>query len=590
MKKKLFFILVLVFTGLSAQNDDYILAENYFRNSAYEKAATLYKKLVDKSPYNSSYLTKLVACYQELDKFSLAESVLKQQLKHHKNFSFINVILGNNCERQHQQEKATEYYNKALQSIDKNPNYGETVAYMFKNLSKIDLAITAYKKIALKKPKSNYEFQIAQLYGEKGNFEKMFDAYINYVDKNKNYLSTVKRFTAMYITDDATNKSNVLFKKALLRRSASNPKNEWNDLLSWLFTKQKDYGKALIQQKALFNKDPNYLSGIKTLGKIAFENKNYDIAKQCFDFFIEKTNNPKEKFDAISSNLRIAIATEQKDIEEQFQQVFSKYGITQNTIPIQLTYANYVTFKKNNPEKATKILEKALTLSGNKYQKARIKLILASILVFQGNFNSALIYFSQIQTQFKNHYLSDEARFKVAQTSYFKNDFKWAKAQLKILKSSASKLIANDAVDLFLIISDNQPKDSISTGLKKYAKADLLSYQNKNQEAISVLGDIIIKFKGQPIEDEALFKQATLFTKQKEYNKAIENYTKIINLNKDGIYVDNAYYQMAILYSKKLNNMEKAKEYYQKIIFDYPSSIYLVDARNKYRKLRGDNL
>lgn len=143
---------------------------------------------------------------------------------------------------------------------------------------------------------------------------------------------------------------------------------------------------------------------------------------------------------------------------------------------------------------------------------------------------------------------------------------------------------------MFLTISDNEPKDSIGTGLKEYAKADLLAYQNKNDEAIAILSNIITNYSGQPIEDEALFKQAQLFVKKKQYDKAILNYTKIIVLDKKGIYVDDVYYHMAELYNNELNNLEKAKEYYQKIIFDHPSSIYLVEARKKFRKLRGDDI
>ena len=207
-----------------------------------------------------------------------------------------------------------------------------------------------------------------------------------------------------------------------------------------------------------------------------------------------------------------------------------------------------------------------------------------------GKFNKALIYYSQVQTSFKNHNIGQEARFKVAQASYFKNDFKWAKAQLKVLKGSASQLIANDAANLFLTISDNEPKDSISSGLKEYAKADLLAFQNKNDQAIAVLSEIITTYRGQAIEDEALFKQAKLFIKKKQYDEAILNYAKIIALDKNGIYVDDVYYYMAELYNNELNNPEKAKEYYQKIIFDHPSSIYLVEARKKFRKLRGDHI
>ena len=63
---------------------------------------------------------------------------------------------------------------------------------------------------------------------------------------------------------------------------------------------------------------------------------------------------------------------------------------------------------------------------------------------------------------------------------------------------------------------------------------------------------------------------------------------EIVALQKDGILVDDCYFRLAELYEKQLNSIEKAKEIYQKIIFEFPSSIYLVDARKRFRKLRGD--
>ncbi len=591
MKKAIILFNILIFSSFCyAQQNEFIVAENYFRNNDYQKAVHLYKKLHNKSPYNTLYLKRLVTSYQETNQFLVADALLSERIKEKPNLVFLNIIKGYNFERQQKDIQANKQYQIALNSLDKKRNYGATIARLFKEYNKLDFAIEAYTKIITNNPKANYGFQLAQLYGEKGNFKKMFDSYVSLVDKDEKYLNNVKRYTSKYIDENPENENNILFKKALLRKAVSNPKNCWNDLLSWLFITQKQYSKALIQQKALVARNPDYLNKIHQLGEISLENKDYETAKNCFDFIIEKTNYPTDKFKAINNNLKIAIRTKQANIPEKFQAIFSQYSISKNTLEIQITYANYLTFTENTHEKAIKILQKALTFANSKFKKAAIKLKLGEVLVYTNNFNKALIYFSQVQTQFKNHFLGQEARFKVAQTSYFKNDFTWAKAQLKVLKSSATQLIANDAANLFLTITDNQPKDSISTGLKQYAKADLLAFQNKDTQAISILTNLITNYKGQPIQDEALFKQAGLFIKQQKYEAAIFNYNKIIALDKNGIYVDDVYYQMAELYRTKLNNPEKAKEYYQKIIFDHASSIYLIDARKQFRQLRTDQL
>ena len=589
MKRFILFIFLSI-SSLSFSQNDYLLGENYYREGEYEKATQIFKSLYLKSPFNTSYLSRLISCYQETDKFIEAEKLLKSRIKKNPHQGFFYVYLGYNYERQQQKELATKNYDFALNSLDKNASYGGIIGRTFKDYNLLDNAILAYQKTMAKNKNANYSFQIAQIYGEKGDYKKMFESYIDLVDKNDRYFSLVQRYASKYITDDSENETNILFRKTLLKKSASNPKNVWNVLLSWLFTQQKDYGKAFIQERALYQRNPTELNAIFSLGKIVFENQSYTDAKKCFDFIILNSTLDEEKIDANLYLTKIAVATNNPETENLFQNLFSEFGKNTLTIKLQVAYADFLTFKKNEPQKAKKILEKALDFSGSKYDKARIKLKLGDILVFTGKYNKALIYFSQIQANLKGDELAQQARFKVAQTSYFKGDFSWAKAQLKVLKGSTTQLIANDAVELFLLITDNEPVDSIPSGLKQFAKAELLAFQNKTQEAIDTLNIINKDFKGQPIEDEALFKQAKLFIKTKNYDAAILNLNNVISLNPEGILIDDAYYELAELYNNHLNNPEKASEYYQKIIFEHSSSIFLVDARKKYRKIRGDKV
>ena len=374
-------------------------------------------------------------------------------------------------------------------------------------------------------------------------------------------------------------------------------------MLSWLFALQKDYGKALIQEKALYQRNPTDLSSIFNLGKISFNGKDFEAAKQCFDYVNEKALLKQEKINANVYISKIAVATKNPETEAIFQNLFNQFGKNSSTIELQVAYADFLTFQKDNPKEATVILEEALTFSRSKFDKARIKLKLGDVLVFEGKFNKALIYFSQIQTQLKNHELAQQARFKVAQTSYFKGDFTWAKAQLKVLKGSTTQLIANDAVRLFLKITDNEPVDSIPSGLKQLAKAELLAFQNKDQKALTILNNMLSRKKkltkemfiaglapGEVIYDDVLFFQAKLLIKLEKYDDALLSFSKIVAADNQGIYTDDVYFEMAELYNNKLNNPEKASEYYQKIIFDYASSIYLVEARKKFRELRGDKV
>ena len=244
-------------------------------------------------------------------------------------------------------------------------------------------------------------------------------------------------------------------------------------------------------------------------------------------------------------------------------------------------------FNSAQYEQASKALEELLSSAP---VNSKLKFYYGLSLLEQEKFNEALIYFSQIQANLKNSMISQQARFRVAKASYYKGDFKWAESQLKILKASTSQLIANDALDLKLLISDNKYDDSTQTALKLYAKADLLSFQNKTQEAIVKLDSIIANHKTESIMDQALYKQALLFEDIKEFTKAEANYLAIIANYREDILADDAYYKLAELYNNELMQPEKAKEYFEKIIFDYADSIYFVESRKKYRALRGDSI
>ena len=590
MRNILFIFLCYFSLQIYAQEPQ--LAFQYFRNGDYEKAASVYNSLHEKHPYNTTYINYLIDCHQQLENFDKIATIVNNQLEKFPNQEYLYIELGYSYQLQHLQEKAILFYEKALKAIEKSPNSGYLIGKTFQDHYLLEYALRAYKKAMVLNPSANYNFQIAFVYGEKAEIENMFNAYLDLVASNKNYLTTVKNYIGKFISEDPENNHNIFLKRLLIKRLQNNPQNNWNELLSWLFIQQKEYNKALIQEKALHKRNLGNLKSLIEIGKIALENKAFETSKNCFNYVLENNTDLETELVAklylLEINMKTNVTVE--IIETQFQQLFKQYGENRETIGIQTIYAEFLAFKKNEPNKAISVLKEALKLPVNQFQKGKIKTKLADILVFTNKFNSALIYYTQVQNNLKNHTIGQTARFKIAQTSYFKGDFDWAQSQLKVLKNSTSQLIANDALDLNLFITDNAVKDSLKIALKTYAIADLLSFQNKNQQAIDTLQIIIDTYKGHPIEDESLFKQAQLFEKLNQFKKAENNYLRLIKINNEDILSDDAHYYLANLYLNKLNDTEKAKEYYQKIIFEYPSSIFLVEARKKYRKLRGDEI
>lgn len=584
-----------LFTVLSSWAQDDFLAKQYFNDGEYEKALVFYERLVDQNPRRMDFAENMVRCYQQLEYYDKAEAFLIGRLESGNAFPTVLIELGYNFRLQEDTETAAEYYKKALDAIENNPNYGYGIGVGFQRFALLDYALQAYERAMELNPQLDYNFQIAQIYGEQGNIEKMFVSYLQLLGNGRTTIGNVIGKIGDFISEDPENENNRLLKKAILQKAQKNPDVLWNELLSWLYVQQKQYNYAFNQEKAIYKRALGAsFERIETLGSTSLENDAIDIAQQIFEYIVKNSSEAVTKLNAQLHLLDIELLTaEDKDlpkIEASYQDLLTTYAYQVSTLQLQVAYANFLTFKKSESDKAIPILKRSLELPLTKYGEAYIKMALGDILVFDQKFNEALIYFSQIQKSLKNDVLGQEARFKVAQTSFYKGDFDWALTQLKVLRGSTSQLIANDAMQLSLLISDNSLEDSTQTALKKYARADLLAYQNKNKESIAVLEDILQKHKGEKIEDEALLRQAQLLEASNDLEGAIFNYMKIVEFYGDDILADDAHFAMAELFRTKLNKPEKAKYHYERILYNFQDSYYFPQARKNFRILRGDTI
>lgn len=590
--KQLLLLLFLLMGCLSfSQNDEEQLAADYFKRGEFEKALLFYQKLYDADPDNYNYIFYLIKTYQELEQFDTAESLIKSKIPIYQNPTLF-IALGYNYQLQNKMEQANEQYEEALKKIEERPNFAPLIGRQFELHSLLDYAIQTYEKAMELDPNLNYNRELAHLYGEQGDIEQLFSHYMAYVEVRPEYINNLKIQFSNFISENKDNENNQLLRKLLLKKIQTEPDTYWYELLSWLFIQEKAYNRAFTQEKALYMRQRESLSRILELALTAMSEKENDVAIDIFNYVLENTQNIGTILTANQYLLDIetsnASAKDLPAIQKKYTELFSTYGISPQTLQLQIAYGDFLAFHLDKPEEASKFLKESLRLNISALQQAAVKMKLADILVFQEKFNEGLIYYTQIQANSKNSTIAQEARFKVAKTSYYKGDFEWAESQLKVLKSSTSQLIANDALELKLLISDNKYEDSLHVALKLYAKADLMAFQNKNEDAISLLDRVLTEHKGESIEDQALFKQAELFVKKRDYDKAIKNYELIIAYHSDGILVDDAYYQLAELYNKVLDQPEKAKPLYEKIIFNHQDSIYFVEARKQFRMLRGD--
>jgi len=588
--KKLFLHIHLFFSLVCfAQNEQ--LAQYYYDKGDFQQAKISYEELLESIPQNTQYFLRTIDCYQQLKQFDVAEAAIKARLEKTKQGNLL-VELGYNFQLQKNDAKAKNFYDQALERIKKNPNEVYGICNSFEKKVLLDYALKSYQTATELEPNFNFNYQIALLYGQLGNAEMMISTFLNEAYANPQNSILIQNQLARFMVDEGDASFNETLRKALILRTQKNQDIFWNRYLSWYYVQQKEFEKAFIQEKAIYKRNPESLSNIVNLGQLAIEEDNQEAAKEILGFVLENTKDLELLIQANSYLMKMKIGkAKEKDfaaINTELQALLKQYEISPFTLSLQLIQAHFVAFNLKKSEEGKAIVKKALELQLDDYDVAQAKMELADILLYEEKFNQALIYYSQIELDLKNDVIAHEASLKSAKTSYFKTDFVWALKQFKELKSANTQLIANDALEYFLLINDNTVADSTQTALKQFAKGDYLLYQNRNQEAEAQFQQILKNYKGQEIEAVTLLRLGRIYEKLGDFTLALSQYQNIIDHHSDGIYVDEALFFSAEIYNKQLKLPEKAKPLYEKIIFNHQDSIYFVDARKTFRQLRGD--
>jgi len=594
-----FSVVLLLVTTLNGQGNSN-LAQQYFQNGEYEKAGTLYEKLYRNNENNSYYFNKYIDCLIALEDYETCEKQIKREIKKKPKQLQLLVTLGNLYERQYKDEKAKEQFEKAIKKMEADRFTITKLANSFLSLTKYDMAIEAYEKGSkLLKDKNIFAYNLADLYRRKGDSPKMIEGYLNSLAENPTRLNNLKTTFQRYLSEEDYDELQVqLYDRIQEEEDAP----YYPELLAWVFVQRKDYQNALRQMKALDRQLNENGGRVYRLAEIASNAKDYDTAIQAYDYIIAekgerstyyieakrelltcKRNKLVEGFDYTETDL--------KDLESQYETFLTEFGRNKTTASIIAELANLEAFYLNDLDKAISLLNEMIQFPMlNPNVQSRGKISLADFYLMQGERWEATLLYSQVDKLYKDDILGHEARFRNAKLSYYVGDFEWAQAQFDILKASTSKLIANDALDLSVFIMDHLGLDSTEAPMYLYAQADLKVFQNDFKGAFLKLDSIQQIYPEHSLEDDIYYIKSKVYTKQRDYNAAAEVLEKIIEKYADGIRADNALFDLANLNENHLGDTEKAKNLYEKIFVDYSDSTFAVEARKRFRTLRGDTV
>ncbi len=594
----LLFITVILQTGsLLAQDDDLQLARQFAQNGELQKAADIYQRLYkqDNETYFSLYANNLI----DLKKYDEAESIIKKMIRKHPEEAQYAITLGKVYTEQGHRDKANAIYDDLLKKLPNNPAAITALATQFYQSENADFAIKILQQG--RKQLNNdqlFAMELLSLYRYKRDKPGLTEEYLNFLPGNPIYINQAESVLATLYDGPADYD---ILRTALLKRLQKDPQQVvYSTLLTWQYLQQKEYDQALNQALALSRRQTNNNGNdIFELCQTLVANEAYDAAIRGYEYLLTKNTRTDELYVPVkielvnTKSLKVTtgkyVQADLLSLEKNYTDLLNEFGHTSNTAFAMQKLANLQAFKLHKLNEAQKLLEEAVNIKNLRPQLlASCKLDLGDIYLMNNQPWEATLTYSQVEKAFPGTPIAQDANYRNAKLSYYTGDFKWAKGQLNVLKAATSQLIANDALNLSLVIGDNTVADTTGNALKMYARADLLIFKEEPTKALNTLDSIDHKYPNNSLQDDILMAKARILIQQKDYQAAITPLKKIVAEHPSDLWADDAVYMLGTLYEEQLNDKETAKTYYQKIITDYPGSVWIGDARKHFRILRGD--
>ncbi|GAB3687016.1 hypothetical protein GCM10027592_00030 [Spirosoma flavus] len=574
------------------------LAEEYYKAGEFEKAANEYAKLL-KTEVTWTRLSRYVYSLQKSNKAEDANKFLrKQQRSDEPNRAYYELLIGQTATQQGDTTLAKTQYTAAIQSSKATVAKLEKIATAFKEAGETRWAIRALESAReLGKDPTAYSEDLMGLYRATEQTEKTIEEIITtskQAEKKETVLAALQGFI--------NTKDEPLVEKALYTRIQQEP-NElaYNELLIWYFVQKQKFSRALLQEKATDKRLKLNGSRVYELGMLAMNNKEYKVAAEAFEYVT--VTYPQGQLYAFARRLVINAREEQvkntypvdkgeiRKLISDYQRMLQEIGTNVKTLEALRSTANLYGNYLDSKDTALTVLDLAIDLGKtDKNFVDRCKLDKGDIYLLKGEPWESTLLYSQVEKSQKEELLGYEAKLKNAKLHYYKGSFAVAKDLLDVLKLATSREIANDAEQLSLLIVDNTGMDSTEAAMREYASIDLLLFQNKTEEAVEALNGMLKKYADHTIVDEVLWLRANTFMKQGKNNEALEDLKKIVATYPYDILGDDAMFTQGKIYEERLKDKQAAMEAYQKVLTQYPGSIYGAEARKRFRILRGDTV
>jgi tetratricopeptide (TPR) repeat protein len=613
------FALCAVVIPARAQQVDVVarlrLAQSFEQAGEWDRAATLYESLLETGPQNFVVLEGLRRAYTELKQYDKAMDLIRRQLLGNPADDNLLAILGGLYDLAGEPQVADSIWHVVIRKDAKNPNLYRLIAAQLIDHHQYDKAIALYLEgREATKNQNLYMEELASLYGALRQYESATHEFVKILRTNSQQVTYIQSRLSSFTGQEEGR----LAAQNVIGAEIARFPNEvpLHSILGWLFMEGKQFDAALDQYRIIDRlTKANGFEIFQFAQRAAQEHANLVAAKGFREVVDGKSAQNIMAYarfgyaraieELSAENDTLARATGQvpptvgrgtavSETQPTFQGALALYESLINDQPntetaMQALYRigiiRFNRFFDLNGALAALDRIRTMPFSSNLVYEATLSM--AEVQTARNDLRKAREEYSKLKTGSPDQF-RDRVLFRLAELDYFEAQFDSAAAILQRISSNATNDLTNDALQLLYFIQEN--RGAGQAALTEFAAADLLVRQRKYSEALARFQSVALHYPETSLVDDATLRGGEMDLLLNRVDDALAVFRKVVNDLPTSILRDQAQMRIGQVYENRLRNKQKAIEAYEEVLANFPTSLFVEEARKRIRLLRGDSI
>jgi len=598
-------VALLVGSPVRAQQADstelrrFRMADSFLQSGEYEKAIGILESLYEQSPDNASFYRKLKDAYESVKRYDDAIQLVEGRIDE-------------TATPQRLAEKARLLYQKGdreaaeqiwTDAIQRAPERAPTYRIVYQSLMDVRRFRRAIEVLRTARTRLENEAlfrtELAYLYGLDGRHREAMREYVALLDESPNRLGFVRsRLQEFVDRDEGIDAGTTVLRDAV----EANPLNTtYRELLAWFYMSTDDYEAAYDVYRALDQLQQSEGRQLYAFAQKAADADHFSVATTAFEAVLERYPDAE-----IAAQARRALgdtyrrwaaddaddsgmgtdSSARYDAARQAYRAFLDEHPSHEARPEVLGTLGALeldVYRALDTARAT--LERVVSSHPSTPAADEARYDLARIALLRGDLERAELLFSRLADQAQSDALADRARFELARLQFYRGRFDAAATRAQTSSADPSADVANDAIELSVLIQENRGPDSLDTPLRQYARAQLDLRRRRFEAATTRLDSLLQNHGRHALADEARFDRARVQLARRDTSSARRTLRALPRRHPRSPYADRSLYRLAQL-SEAQDQPEEAIALYDRLLSDYPQSLLAQDARTRLRTLR----